>query len=325
MRKTVLLGCTAILVAASGCTSEPEGHALRPPRFVVVTTVSPITDIARNVAGEGAEVAGIVPEGVDSHTFEPTTATVRQIAEADLIFVNGLELEEPTVDLARTNAPDATPIVALGDEAIDPSDHLYDFSFPRSGGKPNPHLWMSVPFAIDYAKLIAEQLIEVGPSGGDGFESRADAYVSELERLDQAIRSTVQTIPPENRVLLTYHDSFAYFAKEYGFRVLGAIQPGDFAEPSARDVARLVDQIRATSVPAIFGSEVFPSPVLEQIARETGVRFEASLRDDDLPGDAGDPEHSYIGLMIFDVSAMAEALGGDPSTLEKLEADGIGS
>ena len=108
------------------------------------------------------------------------------------------------------------------------------------------------------------------------------------------------TVPEEDRKLLTYHDSFPYFAREYGWEVVGAIQPSDFAEPTPQEVAGLIDQIRAEHLPAIFGSEVFPSPVLEQIAAETGATYVDDLRDDDLPGEAGDPDHSYLGLMVFD-------------------------
>src|SRR5207253_6997425 len=101
----------------------------------------------------------------------------------------------------------------------------------------------------------------------------------------------------------------------YGMTVIGAIQPADFAEPSAKDVAALITQIRQKHVPAIFGSEVFPSPVLKQIAQETGVKYESTLRDDDLPGDVGGPMHSYVGLMVYDVRTMVTDLGGDPSAL----------
>jgi ABC-type Zn uptake system ZnuABC Zn-binding protein ZnuA len=316
VRKAVRLGCAIALVGAAACATGPASSS---DRLLVVTTVSPITDIARNVAGDAAEVVGVVPEGVDSHTFEPTTESARRIAEADLIVVNGLELEDSIVELAESGAPDGTPVFALGDSAIDSTDHVYDFSFPRSGGKPNPHLWMSVAFAIEYAELIGEQLALVDPGESRAYEANTRAYVARLEDLDAAIRETVETIPPGNRVLLTYHDSFAYFAEEYGFRVVGAIQPADFAEPSAQEVARVIDQIRDERVPAIFGSEVFPSPVLAQIARETGVTFEESVRDDDLPGDAGEPEHSYIGLMVFDVAEIAAALGGDPAPVRAFE------
>jgi manganese/iron transport system substrate-binding protein len=307
-----LVSACLLLGGVAGCDSAPAGDG---GRLLVVTTVSPIADIARNVAGDAAEVAGVVPEGVDSHTFEPTTDTARLIAEADLILVNGLGLEEPTVELARANAPSETPIYALGDHATEESDHVYDFSFPESGGLPNPHLWMSVPYAIEYTNLIAERLASVDEENAHVYRANAEDYVTELDALDDAIRRAVETIPPGDRVLLTYHDSFAYFAREYGFRVIGAIQPSDFAEPSAQEIADLIDQIEGEDVPAVFGSEVFPSPVLEQIARETGVRYEESLRDDDLPGDPGDPAHSYVGLMLYDTSSIVGALGGDAATL----------
>jgi ABC-type Zn uptake system ZnuABC Zn-binding protein ZnuA len=316
VRIALRLACVAVLGAA-GCAG---GSAAPAEGRLVVTTVSPITDIVRNVAGDRTRVVGVVPEGVDSHTFEPTSESARVMAGADLVLVNGLRLDDSIAELAHTGAPDTTPVVALGDRAIESTDYVYDFSFPRAAGRPNPHLWMSVPLAIEYAQETHAQLAQLDPGGADAYASNARRYGARLEELDAAIRATVETIPPDNRVLLTYHDSFAYFAEEYGFRVIGAIQPADFAEPSAREVAELVDQIRDERVPAIFGSEVFPSPVLEQIARETGVTFEGSLRDDDLPGEPGDAQHSYIGLMSVDVGAIAEALGGDSSALDGIAA-----
>ena len=129
---------------------------------------------------------------------------------------------------------------------------------------------------------------------------------------------TVATIPEQNRKLLTYHDSFAYFAPRYGFQVIGAIQPSDFAEPP-REVTALIDQIRANNTPAIFGSEVFPSTVLEQIGRETGVRYLDTLRDDDPPGVPGSPENTYVGMLQYDVQQMAEALGGSSASIDGLD------
>lgn len=303
------------LAGCSPSNGAPDG------KLSVLTTVSPITDIARHVAGEWATVTGVIPEGVDSHTFEPTPATARAIAGADLILVNGLHLEDPTVALARSGRRDGTPIFALGDHAIDETHYIYDFSFPRSEGKPNPHLWMDVPLAIEYARLIEQQLATADPRHAAAFRSNTSSYVAELKALDDAIRVAVATVPADDRVLLTYHDSFAYFAEDYGFRVIAAIQPSDFAEPSAQEVARLVDQLETAHVPAIFGSEVFPSPVLAQIARETGVKFEDTLRDDDLPGEPGDPSHSYIGLMAYDVATIVRDLGGEPTALQALARD----
>ena len=114
---------------------------------------------------------------------------------------------------------------------------------------------------------------------------------------------------------MTYHDSFPFFAPRYGFEIIGAVQPSDFTEPSAREVARLIDQVRETGVPAIFGSEVFPSPVMKQIAKEGGARFIDQLRDDDLPGSHGDERHSYLGMMLSNVETIVSALGGSADAM----------
>ena len=129
----------------------------------------------------------------------------------------------------------------------------------------------------------------------DYYRQNTERFRARIDALDKAIMATVATIPEQNRKLLTYHDSFAYFAPRYGFEVIGAIQPSDFAEPSPREVAALIDQIKANGVPAIFGSEVFPSPVLEQIGRETGVRYFDTLRDDDPPGEPARPRTRTSG------------------------------
>lgn len=316
-RSKALPAALATLLAGSllaGCARPAAGSDSR--KLIVATSVSPITDIASNVAGNAATVEGLIPEGVDSHTFEPTPDTARTLSDADLIILNGLDLEDPTLKLAEANHKDGAEIYLLGPHTITTQEYLYDFSFPQSEGHPNPHLWMDVPYALDYAKLIRDQLVAMDPSNAATYKRNAAAYEGTLHRLDAAVQETVDTIPSENRVLLTYHDSFTYFAHDYGMRVIGAIQPSDFAEPSAQDVARLIDQIEAEHVPAIFGSEVFPSPVLAQIASETGATYEASLRDDDLPGEPGSPEHSYVGLMVYDVATIAKDLGGDPAAVE---------
>ena len=153
-----------------------------------------------------------------------------------------------------------------------------------------------------------------------GRVANEEAFAARIDKLDAAVRSVTQTVPPGNRKLLTYHDSFPYFAREYGWKIIGAIQPADFAEPTPREVAQLIDQIKREKVPAIFGSEVFPSPVLAQIGKETGVRYVDVLRDDDLPGKPGDPQHSWVGLLRFDFVTMVESLGGDASALKAFDA-----
>ena len=131
----------------------------------------------------------------------------------------------------------------------------------------------------------------------------------------EGIAASVATVPEEYRKLLTYHDSWAYFAGRYGLEVVGAVQPSGFSEPSTRAVARLIDQVRSLGLPAVFGSEVFPSDVLEQIAKESGAAYVDDLRDDDLPGAPGDPRHSYFGLMLENMETMITALGGSAAAL----------
>ena len=314
--RRLLVALAMVCLAGTACNGSDATGPSRDGKLQVATSVAPITDIVRNVAGTAADVHGMIPEGVDSHTFEPTPDTAKTLATSGLIFLNGLDLEDPTLKLAQSNLRSGAEIFLLGPHAISESQYLYDFSFPNSQGHPNPHLWMDVANAITYTKLARDELIKMDPKDAGTYRANADTYLETLTTLDGAVQRAIDTIPPQDRVLLTYHDSFAYFANHYGMKVIGAIQPSDFAEPSGQEVAALIDQIKAEHVPAIFGSEVFPSPVLAQIASETGVSYESTLRDDDLPGDPGQPEHSYVGLMLYDVRTMVTDLGGDPKALD---------
>src|SRR3954465_581157 len=304
------------LMATVGCSSPSAGAD--DGRLQVVAWVAPLVAVVKNVAGDAADVNGPIPEGVDSHTFEPTPDTAKLISDADVIVLNGLDLEDPPLGRAQADKKGTAQVFLLGDHTLQPDQYLYDFSFPKDQGHPNPHLWMDVVYAMKYTELVRDELSSVDPANAATYRKNADAYLGTLRNLNSAVQDAVDTVAPQNRLLLTYHDSFAYFANQYGMKVIGAIQPADFAEPSAQEVAALIDQIRSEHVPAIFGSEVFPSPVLAQIAAETGAKYEDSLRDDDLPGDPGQPEHSYVGLMIYDVQTMVQDLGGDPSALDQV-------
>jgi ABC-type Zn uptake system ZnuABC Zn-binding protein ZnuA len=316
----------ALAVAACGADNPsdgPDAAGASVDRLVVATTVSPITSIASSVIGDRAEIRGIVPEGTNSHTFEPSPSVSELLDGADVVFANGLQLEEPTLDLARDVAADAE-IVELGDRIVSPEEYLYDFSFPEDEGKPNPHLWTDPGLAKEYARHIEETMAEVDPANAAEYGANRAAFDETVDEFDAALRTALDTVPAGNRKLLTYHDAYAYWAQSYGWDVIGAIQPADFGEPTAKDVAGLIDQVRDTGVPAIFGSEVFPSPVLEQIADEAGAVYVDDLRDDDLPGEPGDPEHSYLGLMRFDYVTVVDALGGDASALEAFEIPDAG-
>jgi ABC-type Zn uptake system ZnuABC Zn-binding protein ZnuA len=315
----------ALSLTATACAGQPyaAGAENDEGRLQVATTVAPITSIVSTIAGDRADITGIVPEGTNSHTFEPPPSVAELMSAVDVVYVNGLKLEEPTRELARANMQDGAEIVELGTLVLPESDYIYDFSFPEEGGKPNPHLWTNPRYAVEYARIAAEDLSERDPGNADYFMSNFEEFSALVDEFDAAMREAFATIPAGNTKLLTYHDSFPYFAEDYGWEVIGAIQVADFGEPTPREVAALIEQVEAEDVPAIFGSEVFPSPVLEQIGTEAGVDYVDVLRDDDLPGDPGEAEHSWLGLMRFDFITMTEALGGDAAALEAFELHSV--
>jgi hypothetical protein len=292
-------------------------------RLRISSTVAPITSIVANIAGDRADIAGLVPEGTNSHTFEPAPSVAAILAKTDVLFANGLLLEDPTKDLASKNLPNGSALCDLGTATLPVADYIYDFSFPIEGGKPNPHLWTSPPLAKKYAEIVRDVLVRMDPANAGVYRSNATAFIGRIDQLDAAMVTATATVPANQRKLLTYHDAYAYFARHYGWTVIGAIQPSNFDEPTAKEVADLITQVRKTGVPAIFGSEVFPSPVLRQIGAETNVKYVDVLRDDDLPGKPGDQSHSFLGLMQFDYITMVDSLGGDASALKALNISDV--
>jgi len=314
---------TGLLAAFAGCSDDAADKSSDSGKLSIGTTVAPITSIAANIGGDRVEIDGIVPEGTNSHTFEPKPSVAELLSQVDVLYVNGLKLEEPTKELAEQSLKDGAEIVELGSRSIPESEYAYDFSFPKEGGKPNPHLWTDPKYALKYAEIIRDDLSERAPQDAGYFRSNYDKFAKLVERFDKAMRASFETIPVADRKLLTYHDAYAYFARDYDWKVIGAIQVSDFEDPTPKEVAGLIDQVRAQEVPAIFGSEVFPSPVLKQIGEEAEVKYVDELRDDDLPGKPGDAEHSWLGLMHFDYVTMTEAMGGDASALKAFMPENV--
>ena len=331
IRKSIVVIAIVGLVASCGETTEngvpSVGCELGAPVagvLTIATTVAPITSIVANIAGgTNTVISGIVPEGTNSHTFEPKPSDAKTLETADIVFINGLVLEEPTKDLALANLKNGAIICELGTEILPESDYIYDFSFPKEGGKPNPHLWTNPPMAKQYAQVVHDVLVRRDPANAATYESNLAAFVAKVDALDAAMVTATATVPETQRKLLTYHDAYAYFAVHYGYTVIGAIQPSSFDEPTPKEIANLITQVRESGVKAVFGSEVFPSPIMEQIGAETGVRYVDVLRDDDLIGEPGDAEHSWLGLMRFNYVTMVEALGGDASALKTLDVSDV--
>jgi ABC-type Zn uptake system ZnuABC Zn-binding protein ZnuA len=298
---------TVLVLASAGF---PQGALAS---LHVVTTVAPLTDMVRQVGGNLLHVHGLVPEGVNSHTFQPAPGDVQYLAQADLVVLNGLHLEIPIEKLIRSSGKPGVTVVKLGEHTVGQAEWIFDASFPKAEGLPNPHLWLNVDYAMQYVTLIRDHVSVLDRDNAAVYQQNAARYLTQLAHLDRCIMAAIHTLEPYQRKLLTYHDSWPYFARRYGLTIVGAVQPANFSEPSPREVARLVDQLRREKVPAVFGSEVFPSKVLHKIASEAGVRYVTTLRDDVLPGAPGEPDHSYMGMMRHNVMAMLEALGGTPA------------
>lgn len=304
--------------AEANCVSGKEITG-RPVR--VASTVAPITNLVSSIVGDaGVEVNGIVPEGTNSHTYEPPPSAAAKLEDADIVFVNGLSLDDLTRDLAQANAKNAV-ICELGTATLPESDWIFDFSFPKEGGKPNPHTWTNPPMVLKYLTVIRDALVVADPKNTEKYDANYVKMSADVMELDQAMKTASETIPVSDRKLLTYHDAYAYFALHFDYNVIGAIQPASFEEPSPKNIADLIAQVKAEKVKAVFGSEVFPSPVLEQIGKETGARYIDTLRDDDLPGTPGQSDHSWMGLMKSNYITMVEALGGDAAALKAVSID----
>ena len=316
----IIASVSAAALVLSGCgESDDSAPEFDGDSILVATTVSPITSIVSRVGGDCVDVRGIVPEGTNSHTFEPAPSVAALLSDADVVFINGLKLEDPTLAMAEANMADGAELVELGTVALPEEDYIFDFSFPEEDGKPNPHLWTDPTYAIVYADIVREVLSERDPECADQMQENFEAFAAQAEELAKAVRLDQQTVPAGGLKLVTYHDAYAYFAENFGWQVVGAVQPSDFADPTPSEVVTLIEQIRTEGVPTIFGSEVFPSNVLEEVGNETGVRYEQSLRDDDLPGAPGDENHSWLGLMQYNFATMIEGLGGDASNVRAVD------
>jgi ABC-type Zn uptake system ZnuABC Zn-binding protein ZnuA len=317
----VLPGLDMTWVSKSFASNNSTGVTPVDTKLNVVTSVSPITNIVKNVGGDKIVLTGLVPEGVNSHTFELVPSDVIKVNNADLVIIDGLGLEtnvEEIAEQARSKNPQLQ-ILKLGDNTISPDQWVFDFSFPKENGEPNPHLWLNVAYAMKFANLTRDKLTELDPQNAQYYFDNTNHFIALLERLDKGIMQAVQTVPPQNRKLLTYHDSWAYFAPRYNMTVIGAVQPSDFGEPTPQELAKIIDQIRSEKVPAIFASEVFPSQVVNQIAKEGNVKIVGTLSDDDLPGDPGDPEHTYVGMMLENMKNMLVPLGGNITSINNID------
>lgn len=307
----------------AGCSSGGGSGGGSSAEFTVVVSDPPLADLVRRVAGDRAEVVGLVPLGADGHTYQPRPEDARKLAKADLYIENGMGLNGAVSMFALKNYPSGTPHVELARSiptqeviATDTPEQIASHGHAHSF---NAHLWPDPVYAAAYVGVIEQALADADPEGEPAYQQRAAALAAQIKAMGEAFAVAIETIPPQNRKLVVYHDAWSYFGRRYGLPVVGNIQPADFSEPSAAEVRATIEQVKKAGVPAFFGSEVFPSDVLKTIAEETGARYVADLSDDKLPGAPGAPEHGYVGMMVANVRAVVSALGGDQAALDAVD------
>jgi ABC-type Zn uptake system ZnuABC Zn-binding protein ZnuA len=315
----VLLVLGAIGGLAAGCrlaeaTPAPETTprplaplSLAPgAKLRVLATTSIVADVVRAVGGERLEVTSLVPAGIDPHAFEPAPQDVRRVAEAQVVVENGLGLEAFLQTLLRNAAADA-PVISLaeGIEPLPAGDHA---AGTDEHGAWDPHLWLDPRNVLVWTHTLETSLAALDPSGAADYAQRADTYRTELEALDAELEATFAAIPSERRVLVTDHEEFAYFARRYGFTVVGTVipAPSAAAEPSARELAALETAIRSLGVRAVFVSSVVSPLLARQVADDTGVQL-VSLFAHSLSAPGG-PAPTYLEMMRSNARLIAEAL-----------------
>ncbi|UXA17735.1 metal ABC transporter substrate-binding protein [Mycobacterium sp. SMC-4] len=319
-----LMAAVAVFAAAGCSDSGGTDRHDAVGELKVATSIPPIQSLVSAVAGDRAEVSSIVPAGMDGHTYEPTPGDVRMLAAAAVVFLPDADLNPKLTRLARQNIAedallvDVNALVVPDDEAIFSDMHSHGDGVVH-GHDRNPHTWTNMAYVPAMVDEITAALSAADPGGEDTYAANRDALNAEIAEFTAAAQTALATVPAENRTLVVYHDSWSYFGREYGFDVQGALQAVDFAEPSAAEMRTMVRQVQAAGVPAFFGSEVFPTAVLEQVSRESGVDYVGNLSDDQLPGAAGDAEHTYLGMMAANVRLIVEGLGGDASALDAVD------
>lgn len=292
-------------------------------------TFSILGDLVKNIGGDNVDLKILVGPDGDTHTFEPTPADNKSLAEATLIFENGLSFETWLDKLYTSSATKAKRVAATDGieplkgehenehaeehttdpkammEATKPADHEEE----HEHGEFNPHAWHDVKNAIQMVKNIREALVAADPPNAETYKANADKYIKELEALDTFVRQQVESLPKESRKLVTSHDSFPYFAHAYGFEIVGWALPAstEAADPAAGKVAELIEKIKAAKVKAIFAENVSDTRLITRIAQEAGVQVAPSLYSDALsaPGTAGD---TYINMIRYDVTTIVNAL-----------------
>ena len=267
----------------------------------VVASFSILGDIVQEIGGERVSVTTLVGANADAHVFQPAPQDAKRVAEAKLVVTNGLGFEGWIDRLIKASG--RKPMVVVASKGISAikskDDHGHDGL--------DPHAWQDVGNAKRYATTIAAALAKIDPEGSNDYAQREAAYQSKLDALDAEIKASIAAIPVERRKLITSHDAFGYFAKAYGMTMIAPQGVSTETEASAKDVAKIIRQIKAEKIPAMFLENVTDPRLIEQISRETDIKIGGKLYSDALSAPDG-LAGSYIAMMENNIREMKKAL-----------------
>jgi manganese/zinc/iron transport system substrate-binding protein len=307
VRVVGVIACLALLALGCGSSETTSGSGASDGKLVVTATIGMIADVTREIAGDHAEVRGLMGPGVDPHLYKATQGDLKKLTEADLILYNGLHLEGKMADVLVQMAQRVRTVQVT--DAI-PPELLREP--PEFAGQYDPHVWFDVQLWSRAADRIAEALAEADPENGAEYRRNADAYMEQLKELDAYVRERVATIPKAQRVLVTAHDAFGYFGSAYDIEVMGLQGISTAAEYGLQDLTRMVDVIVERNVKAVFVESSVSPKSIEALVRgveDKGgtIRIGGELFSDAM-GEAGTPEGTYIGMVRHNVDTIVDAL-----------------
>lgn len=307
IRRAFLQACC---LAAMGAFGSGAAHASQ-DKLKVVASFSILADFAKNVGGDRVDVSMLVGPGGDAHVYTPTPADARNVAAARLVIVNGLGFEGWLSRLVKAAGNKAAIITAT--KGITPRQNKTDDHKHAHGhshdDETDPHAWQSVPNAKIYVANIRDALIAADAAGAETYRANADRYLKKLDELEREVRQAVDTIPADRRKLISTHDAFGYLADSYGIAFIAPQGVSTESEATAKDVARIVTQIKAQKIPAVFLENVSDPRLMRRIAQESGAKLGGTLFSDSLTSEKGDAA-TYIEMIRHNIRTLANALAG---------------
>jgi zinc/manganese transport system substrate-binding protein len=265
-------------------------------RLNVVASFSILGDFLKNVGGDRVEVTTLVGPDGDVHVYTPTPADVRKIADAKLLVVNGFGLEGWLPRLLQAAGGKAAIVTAT--EGIAPL---------KAGSDADPHAWQSVANAEKYVTNIRDALAAADPADAEVFRQNAKTYLARLEALDDEVRQAIGQIPESRRRMISTHDAFGYFAARYGIEFIAPIGVSTEAEPSARDIAKIIAQVKTEHIPAVFLERIGDPRLMRRISEETGAKVGGTLYSDSLTDEKGEAP-TYIDMVRHNIRTLTSAL-----------------